>query len=715
VIDPVFDIFREEAREHLGALERGFLDLEALAEAGPRRAAIDSLFRHAHSLKGDARAVGLPDLQQAAQTLEDILDNLRENPDRVNQAVIDQGLAQLDVVRQAFDRWHQEVKGGEGGAATPDVPVPASPAAEVLSPVGRSASPTLSDETFTVRVPSERLDRMLSLAGELRIAHRAQSDLVARLADLGEYLADGLDSTRRFERLCQSRDPESQAAARSEAAGVRQRLEGCLDQMQRLGNDLQKKQLRDGLLLEALETDIQQARLLPLVMLADSLRRAVRDLGQSLGKAIRYEVDVGDILLDKAVMEAVRDPLLHLLRNAAAHGLETPDERRAVSKPEEGLIRLAAGRRGPAVRITISDDGRGVDYERVRERLRQIEGLGEAEVHALTEEQLGRYLFKPGFTTTRARDTLSGRGVGLDVVLDTARRLQGTAELVSTSRAGTTFSLSVPVSISTVRVLTVLSQGQYYGVPTTLIDRTGRVRYRDLRELDGHPVLTVDGEPIRWAPLSDLTGAVASRTPEEGQWCPFLLIRQGRRRCAVAVDELEDESEVLLKPLGFPLRDLPGVLGATIRPDGAVQIVLDLSNTTFGPTVSRKVLKQPATRAPGRILVVDDSPTTRTILRNVFTSAGYSVRTASDGVEALDRLRTQSVDLVVSDLEMPRMDGFELTRQIKARLRLPVILVTGLEKEEHRRKGLEVGADAYVVKSTFQGEGLLEVVRQLIY
>jgi two-component system chemotaxis sensor kinase CheA len=270
------------------------------------------------------------------------------------------------------------------------------------------------------------------------------------------------------------------------------------------------------------------------------------------------------------------------------------------------------------------------------------------------------------------------------------------------------------VTISTVRILTVLCNGQFYGVPSTAVIRTGHARREQLRELEGSLVLPVDGRPVRWVHLADLLGTTAGPQASNGRLWPYLLIAHEAHNVAVAVDDLADEAEVLLKPLSFPLSGLPGVVGGTIRPDGSVQIVLDLSNPALGKVASRASQTPHEQKAAGRILVVDDSPTTRAILRNVFTAAGYAVQTATDGVDALERLRTQQVDLVVCDVEMPRMNGFDLTRQIKSKLGLPVVLVTAKEKEEHRREGLEAGADAYVVKSTFQGKGLLEIVEQFV-
>jgi len=712
--DSIYNIFREEAREHLGALEKGFLDLETADVLEARRNLIDKLFRHAHSLKGDAKVMGLATIKEAAQLLEDLLDSFRDHPADVNPAGINRGLAQLDQVRGAFEAWQQQGKDDgsvaqESVTATPTQTAATNPAPQ-LSPPGPASlrvtplpaenhaamAAATPEESFTVRVPAERLDRMLNLAGEIRISHRSTYPIQSRLAEVSEHLTASLGQ---LSRLSESEH--------------RQILEFTLDQLRRVGSALHSNALREEMLMEGLENDIRQARLLPLLMLADTMRRAVRDLSQTLGKSIRYEADVGQVMLDKAVIEALKDPLLHLIRNAADHGIEPPDMRREVGKPAEGVIRIQARQRGQLVHITVSDDGRGVDFERIRSRLRRTGELNEAELNRVTEQELLVYLFKPGFTTAPVGET-SGRGVGLDIVSDTIRKLQGTVEVQATSNEGTQFGITIPVTISTVRILTVSTAGQYFGIPVSAVVRTGRTRRSELRELDGGLVLSVDGAPVRWTHLTNLLGMTSSRQVEQVDTWSYLLIAQDGKQTVVAVDELEAESEVLLKPLGFPLSGTPGLFGATIRPDGSVQLVLDIACILR----ARADFKASVPIAPQctmpRILLVDDSPTTRAILRNVFAAAGYAVVVATDGMDALERLGNQSVDLVVTDVEMPRLNGFDLTRQIKSKFRLPVILVTGREKEEHRREGLEAGADAYVVKSTFEGKGLLEIVEQFV-
>ncbi len=737
MVDPIFIIFQEEAQEHLRGLEQGFLDLEATTDLARRRALIDATFRHAHTLKGDARVIGLAALQESAQQLEDLLERFRDNPGALDEAAINEGLARLDRVRLDYERWQAQWDPATAGSlpglgpalgelptpppapqpAADELPVPQA-AAETSPPPADEDQPTAAaheaglppggtqpqaspgpaagskwssggEQRFMVRVPSDQLDRMLNLVGEIQITQRAGAAMVSQVAEL----------RKRLEHL--SHDVES---------GDPTAIDAVYDYVRRIETEHRKQQTREQLLVRSLEAELRQARLLPLTMLAESLRRPVRDLAHALGKKVRYEIDVGTVLLDKGVIEALKTPLLHLISNALDHGLEPLPGRQAAGKPEEGVIRLAAQQRGEQVRIMLSDDGAGLSFERIRHRLRTQLGMPADEVQQLTEQQLAAYLFQPGFTTAEVGQ-VSGRGVGLDAVRDAVQRLQGRITLASSSSAGTTFVLTVPVTVSTIRILSVWSGGQCYGIPTTAIEHTGRAKVSQVRQLEGASVLPHDGGAVPWVHLAEMIGIGAPRQPGSEQAVPYLMLNTTSGMVAVAIDELEEEREILLKPLGFPLSGMPGVIGGAIRPDGAVQLVLDLADDVFSRRRQRNLQPPPAVQAR-RVLVVDDSPTTRTFLRNLLAQAGFAVRTAVDGIDALEKLRTHPVDIVVSDFEMPRLGGVDLTRQIKSQYGLPVILVTAREQEHHRRQGLEAGADAYVVKSTFQGEGLIDVLRQ---
>lgn len=715
--EEILELFHEETREHVSALENLLLDLEGTEDARERRNLIDNVFRHAHTVKGSSRAVGMTEIQNSAQLLEDTLDELREDPEGATREAIGKALVEFDAVKQAYHRWESNRQQDTGGM---DAAKPAAARAdleETTPPV--STTPArggkTSEERLMVRVLAARLDRMLSLAGEVRVLQRGSDTLELQLGVITEVVANALTDCKRFDDKLSRQPSVADAQALKEPADrLRSQVESAVERLRQLQSDFGKKRFREELLVEALEHDIRSARLVPLANLTDSMRRAVRDLVQSLGKPIIYQPDVGDTLLDKAVMESLKDPLMHMIRNAADHGIESPEARVAAGKSKEGIISVTASRRAESVRIRVSDNGGGIDFNRIRQKLKQEAGMDEAEIAALSEKELARFLFQAGFSTKQQATEVSGRGVGMDVVLDAIHRLQGTVELERSSADGTTFLITVPVTISTARILTVTSGGQRYGIPTTSVVRTGRLREESLKDIEGNPVLSVDGKPVRWVELSDLLGAPRTPVLKNGDHRAYMLLLHEGRQLALAVEEFEDEAEVILKSLEFPLTELDEVIGGTIRPDGLVQLVLDPSWLMSKALQVGRRAAPVETKAAAQLLVVDDSPTTRSMLRNVFAAAGYAVQTAADGVDALERLRARPFDLVVSDVEMPRMNGFELTRQVKARFKLPVVLVTSLEKEEDRRQGLQAGADAYVVKSMFEDQSLLEIIQQLV-
>ncbi|WP_437227087.1 hybrid sensor histidine kinase/response regulator [Planctomicrobium sp. SH661] len=692
--DPIFDIFRDEAREHLRLLEEGLLDLDATSDPAARTQLVNSLFRHAHNIKGDARALDLNDLQEAAGVLEELLEHFREDPAAVNANLVEKGLQELDVLKKAYEQWHRVFIAAESNDTFTPSTSSVTPAIPAASESSADASPLWMEHFLTVRVGSDRLDQMLNLVGEVRVLQRSDGEMQRQLSALRGRLSELTQQVR---------------------GELRPALESAFDHARRIELSLHQQQTREQVLMQSLEENISAARLLPVSMLADSLRRPVRDLARSLGKEVRYQADVGDVLLDKAVLESLRGPLLHLVRNAVDHGIETPQVRRSRGKNAQGTIHLQAGRRGEKVYIQISDDGAGADFDRIRKRILDHDLLSQQEVDELSPEQLSQWLFQPGFSTADVGE-ISGRGVGLDVVRDALQRIQGRIELSTESGKGTTFSLFLPVTLSTIRILTVWCGGQCFGIPSNSILRTGRVQTSELRRIKETPVILIENEPVRWIPMAEFLQVDPTRGGMQNQVQSYVVIQQEGRKIALQVDDLDDEREVLLKPLGFPLSGTPGILGGTIRPDGSVQLVLDLN---FDQSHRETRRWQPQghegrSHPEFRVLVVDDSPTTRALLRNIFTGAGYEVQTAVDGIDALEKLRIARPDLVVCDFEMPRLNGVDLTRQIKSNWNLPVILVTGREQEHHRREGLEAGADAYVVKSTFRGESLLDLVKQFL-
>jgi two-component system chemotaxis sensor kinase CheA len=477
----------------------------------------------------------------------------------------------------------------------------------------------------------------------------------------------------------------------------------------------------------SIEDEVMAVRLLPAAAVFAPFQRMVRDLGHEHDKDVRLLVEGGETEIDRKILEQLRDPLMHLLRNAVDHGVEAPHERVRAGKPRTATVRLSAAQRGGQIEIVVEDDGQGIDPAHVRQRA-VARGLITAEQAAVLDDAgATELIFHRGFSTRQIVTETSGRGVGMDVAREHVERLGGSVKVESTPGQGTQFVLTVPLTLATTRAVVVEQGGQVCAIPSAGVERMGRVRESDVLRLEGRRAVSIEGRAV---PLVEL-GSVLERAPSAahpaGVARPYLVLRQGDRRVAVLADRLVDEQEIVVKSLGWPLRRVRNVGGAAVLGSGQTAVILNatdllksglkLAGTAAGISGGMADGGGPAEVAMKRLLVVDDSLTTRTLVRSILEAAGYDVSVAVDGADALRILRERSFDLVVSDVQMPNVDGFALTAEIRRdpQLRgLPVVLVTSLDAPEHREQGAAAGADAYIVKSGFDQGQLLDTVGRLL-
>jgi two-component system chemotaxis sensor kinase CheA len=447
----------------------------------------------------------------------------------------------------------------------------------------------------------------------------------------------------------------------------------------------------------------------------------VRDLAREESKQIEFRATSTGVHVDRRVLDLLKDPLMHLLRNAVSHGIEARQERASRGKPPEALVTLRVGTDGQRLMIIIEDDGRGVDLARVAEVAVQQRILSEQEAASRSPQELARILFQPGFSTARSVTTLSGRGMGLSVVYETVRRLQGEVDIGPATIGGTFVHLSVPLSISTQRLLLVTCGGQTLAIPTHAISRLYRMRRDSVLTVEGKPAITVDRQTVLLFNLQHLLSIESSSTSTAPDVLLVMVLHSQNRRIAIAVDAFLEECDAVIQDLG-PAAARDGTISSGILlEDGAIAFVLNPMELleTSAHQVSPSVLmhSEPAQKQAAAILVVDDSMTTRTLERCILEAQGYRVRVAVDGIEALARLQAEKADLVISDVQMPRMDGFELLEAMKKDPNLkgiPVIVVTSLECQEDQERGLALGADAYIVKQKFDQAELLATIRQIL-
>ncbi|MEA2532940.1 MAG: two-component system, chemotaxis family, sensor kinase CheA [Actinomycetota bacterium] len=651
-------LFAQEAEGRLATLGQLALELEA---AGNDEGIIAAIFREVHTLKGSAAVVGFGEVSGCAHRLEQRLEALRSGASPVSSELVDALLQALDelgaLTAQAVGGEVAEV--GLKPLTIPTVSLP-SPAAPAVRP------PAGAHDAGVVMVPLERLDELIRLVGESAAAHLR----VGRL--LWERL--GL-----------------------EPAGIPE-----FSELSRTLNDLQERTMR--------------TRMVPVATMTDQLHRAVRDLARTLGREVAWEVRGGDTELDRGVLRQLSDSLLHLVRNAVDHGVEIPEERVAAGKPPQGHILLHAMQLGSEVVIAVTDDGRGIDVSRVRS---QAERQG-IETAGLSDEEALQLVFRSGLSTAHFVSDVSGRGVGLDVVEASVGAARGRIEVRSVAGKGTEFRLIVPISLAVLPCLVVAAGDQHFALPMHSVILARADHAGDTAHAEERSAVWIGGMPVV---VSSLVGTLGMpSTPPAG---PVVILESGARRYGFQVDALVGQRDVVVKDLGQLLPRLGVVQGAGVDPDGAVLVVLDASGLIerawqSGPAPAdsppTSAVREPPP-AGGVILVVDDALTVRELQRSILERAGYRVRLASDGTEALAALIGEPVDLVLTDVEMPKLDGFGLTEAIRshpAMANTAVLILSSRASDEDRVRGMEAGADGYIIKSAYDERGLLTAVEQLL-
>ena len=741
---PAFDIdtgllelFREEVRSHGATLAQGLLDLER-DPANPQR--LEPLMRAAHSLKGATRIVGLDAAVELAHYLEEAFVAAQAGSLKLGAEGIDTMLQAADVLAALADAdlavWVQmrgsqartlrdacaAIARGEsigradrvnGRAPAPPDALPEIIGHPTVDTVGSPSEPV-------VRVTAQSLNRLMSLAGESLVQARWLQLFAGSLLDLRKQhdrLAAHMDRVAQafVDGLPAETLASEMAQVRKEAAGTRQLL------LKRVGEfEDHAGQAED--LNTRLYREVIASRMRPFSDGGQGFPRLVRDAARKLGKQVRFDSLGGGTEVDRDILEKLEAPLTHLLRNAVDHGVETPECRVANGKPAEAVIALEARHRSGMLSITVRDDGPGIDIDRVRRKVRE-RGLAPANIaNRLTERELLEFLFLPGFSTAGEITELSGRGVGLDVVHDTLHRVGGTVHVSTAAGRGTTFHLLLPLTLSVVRAVLVDIGGEPYAFPHARVDRLIRVPRREVRSLENCQFATVDGRNVGLAFAAQLMDveAVASGSDD----LSVLLLGDVSGTYGLIVDSFRGEQDLVVRPLDPRLGKVPNISSAAILDDGSPVLVADVEDLLRSMdqyiqqgTLRRAEREAPKARAQKRVLVVDDSITVREVQRQLLRARGYEVDVAVDGQEGWNQVRSAQYDLVVSDIDMPRMTGLELVKRIRDDERLsqlPVVIVSYKDRGEDRLRGLEVGANYYLTKGSFHDSTYMDAIVALI-
>jgi len=478
---------------------------------------------------------------------------------------------------------------------------------------------------------------------------------------------------------------------------------------------------RTSVVVNDLQEQGMRLRMLPANTIFQTFPRAVRDLAKQFRKDIDLVIEGGDTELDKKVLEEINDPLVHIMRNAVDHGIEDPETRRKLGKPAKGTIHMAARQEGDRIVIEISDDGAGIDPEKVRQSAVRKGYITEGEAGTMSDREAQYLIFEAGFSTAAIITEISGRGVGMDVVRQfVVEKLKGSLDLDSVVGKGSTFKLTIPLTLAIIRALMLRVGGQAYALPTGSIEETLRVDPSEIIKVEGREVIRRQRRTVPLVRLSDILGVPSDLTGTAK--VPIATIGYSGHRMGFIVDAFIGEQQIVIKPLGNHLKKIDNVAGVTILGAGEVVPILnvpDLMTSARTRSGQRVGLVQRSEKVGQRkVLICEDSFTTRELERSIFEAAGYEVETAMDGAIGLGKLKDGLVvDAIVTDVQMPNMTGFELTKAIKSDpglAEIPVIIVTSLERDEEKAEGIEAGADAYITKSVFNQDTLLDTVERLI-
>jgi two-component system chemotaxis sensor kinase CheA len=726
-MNKVMQMFQAEAAEHLQTINRALLDIERGLSEADAEESLRAAYRSAHNIKGSARMVGLNSIEQIAHSTESVI-----------QAAISQKIKldanACDLLYDALDTIEKQLAGENGEIDSLRAKLLALvPAEEEQTEVseaksnsnGTEAAPqeeaiakrALPTDTESIRVDLARLDGLIAQIGELQIA-KLNADV--QLLELREIVRHMSHFSRNWEELYtviarslqQNRQNQLFIMLETQSSLVQK----LVQQSQKMLQSMTRDNMRLGLVTDELRDRVRNIRMLPFETIALGFERTVRDAAYTEGKTVKFDIIGADIELDKSVLEVLKDPLMHLLNNAVSHGIEIPETRAARGKSEEGSVQLHVQHRGNEVSILVSDDGRGFNLQALQEAA-EAQGLSDAN----SQEALIQLAFQAGVSTASEVSTISGRGVGLDVVRTKMEAIHGRIHVNSNEGEGTAIEIMVPTSLAITRSLLVQFGANSYALPLSSIERI--VQVEEVAEVNGSQMICVNEQHIPLVSLGAILGLPTDDTLSENP--KALVLATAEQRVAVLVGNVLTEQELSVKPMGKLLKNVRYVVGAAMLGNGLPIIVLSpadilrsaLKGNTTGLAIRPKEESKERQRVQAHVLVVDDSITTRTLEQNILEAAGYIVTTAVNGMEALKQLETQGFDVVISDVQMPLVDGFELTRRIREQPQfreLPIILVTSLDSREDKEKGLKSGADAYVVKRGFSQMELLSMIERFI-
>lgn len=715
----LLQMFSAELEDQVVLLDAHLVALEARPDDPAEAKAV---FRVLHTLKGAARAAGVKEVEDVCHDLESLLAHIRDNRGVIDKEVIEKLSKGADILAAESDR----LRKGSAKKAASTMPAEAVVSDNIIkedpSPIIVDSVSVTENSFESVDISSspspQAIDDVKVSADQLYELLRSSSELYVYVGGVRD-LADELDTLRtKIGRLSSERYAEDTAHLRSEISN--------------LYRDVNRISIRSKEVLRSLggiSTDVgsrvRRLRMRPFSDISSIFNRVVKDAAQETKKSVKLIIEGNEIQADRTVLDEMREAIMHIARNSVAHGIELPTVREDSGKSITGTVKISAKVVVDHIVVTISDDGAGIN---VRAITRAMEQRG-IPVPATRSEFVQR-IFEGGVSTQAEADLIAGRGVGLDAVRVAMSKIRGSYNVSWIEGQGTTFTLDAPVSLATIRGVLVKVGAHIIAIPDAYIERLQNVKASQVRHVDGKNTIAgiqengTPSAPITLLSLARLLGPPFSEKPLDRS-ANVVIVEVQQQKFALIVDEFIGEEEIVIKPIsGKGKRNISHVSGATLLRNGKVALVANIGSLVNGAAIDSSSssgwafnVQDSGSSVKKRIIVADDSITTRTLEQSVLESSGYEVRTAVDGVEAWQMLQEFGADLIVSDVEMPRMDGFSLCLAVKASVKfreIPLVLVTALENESDKERGAEVGADAYLTKSSFDQAELLDTIRQLL-
>lgn len=773
----IVETFKAELDERLQSITSGLLELEKESSIDKKDEIIANIFRAAHNIKGSARGIGILDVGEIAHYVENLFTAIRKKTLIVNPEIINLCLQAVDGMKEAMECFAQKkslsfdlttllnnLKNSILTQESPSVlePPQSSPDTKISSDlkipdsqpqpkeqdegsqsemsakeneiksqeeninkenlpeqeiVKKVKLTTKENEYETIRVALYNLDRVSAYMEEMQIKKIVLDEHFIDLEKLNHRAGQFLQSWKKT--LLDTKNTIDIANWQVLNATVDKFTE-ITTFINRMYKNMTSHINELTVLSNSLQEEVRLLRLIPTSNLLQTLPRVVRDLSYKLQKQVTLEIKDKNTKIDKIVLEGIKDPIIHILRNAIDHGLESAEYRKNHGKNEMGTIQIDVQEEGNNVIFLIKDDGSGIDHDKIANLALKKGIISKSELSLLNKDEIINLIFLPGFSTKEIITDISGRGVGLDVVSANIANLKGEISVATEIGKGTTFILKVPLTLATDRGLIVECNNQLFVLATSFIERVILITQQDIVQIEQNPAVLIENKAILLRSLAEILELSDNLQVNQNQ-LPVVVIKKGKASIALLVNKIIGEREIVIKSLQDPLKNIPYVLGATLSGNGEIILVLNLSDVLSKAMVSNKIIvinkdlnQMVDTRK--KLLVADDSITTRTFVKNILTSKGYNVVSVADGKEAWDLLQKEKFDLLITDVEMPNLDGFSLTELIKKNITLhdiPVIIVTSLENEEQRKRGLEVGANAYIVKNKFDSRSLVELVDKM--